>query len=319
MISLEIDDIADAKWNKRLEDASLGSIHQTNEFAVYTQKVFNQKPKYIKFLKPDGEIVGQLLMHQYSRFEKKGITGKFFKKVIGSRDTIFRWRYGPIIFKSDLADDIWKSLYDFCSTKNCKVIGIEFPLLAKPLKNPFVNKPWATFMIDLSESLDVIKERMHKHSAQKNIRRSENRGVTINEITKKDLPTIHNLIQKTKGESKTASIEDVKIMWDCLHNIGMHGFLAYYEDKPIGGIMASSFNGYINEFGIARTQKDSEDKLYSQDLLKWYIINWGTKNNLKYYDLTGVNPNPQNEKEKGIFRYKEKWGGKLVKYNHISL
>ncbi len=83
--------------------------------------------------------------------------------------------------------------------------------------------------------------------------------------------------------------------------------------------MASSYNGYINEFGIARTKKDSEGKLYSQDLLKWHIIKWGKNNNLKYYDLTGVNPYPQNEKEKGIFRYKEKWGGKLITYNRVTL
>jgi len=34
MISLEVSDVADAKWNKRLEDASLVSIHQANEFAI---------------------------------------------------------------------------------------------------------------------------------------------------------------------------------------------------------------------------------------------------------------------------------------------
>ncbi len=113
MISLEVSDVADAKWNKRLEDASLGSIHQTNEFAIYTRKVFNQKPKFIKFLNSKGDIVGQLLLHEYSRFAKKGISGKFLKKILGSKDTIFRWKYGPIIFKYNLADDVWKSLYDF--------------------------------------------------------------------------------------------------------------------------------------------------------------------------------------------------------------
>jgi len=319
MISLEVSDVADAKWNNRLEEASLGSIHQTNEFATYTRKVFNQKPKFIKFLNSKGDIVGQLLLHEYSRFAKKGISGKFLKKILGSKDTIFRWKYGPIIFKYNLADDVWKSLYDFFSTKNCKVIGTEAPLLAQSLKNPFIIKPWATFLIDLSENLEVIWTRMDKHSAQKNIKRSEKRGVTINEITEKDLHIIHNLFQKTKGEDKTVSLEDVKIRWNCLHNIGMHGFLAFYEEKPIGGIMASSYNGYINEFGIARTKKDSEGKLYSQDLLKWHIIKWGKNKNLKYYDLTGVNPYPQNEKEKGIFRYKEKWGGKLITYNRVTL
>jgi hypothetical protein len=325
MISWEVSDIADPKWNKRLLDTSLGSIHQTNEFAMYTKEVFNRKPQFLKFLNPNGEIVGQLLLHEYPRFEKKGISGKFFTKITGSKNKILRWKYGPIIFNPNLVDDICKSLYNFCiqpEHQKTIIIGTEFPLLAeslKNLKNPFIIKPWATFLINLSENLEVIWEKMDKHSAQKNIKRSENRGVTISEITDKDLFTIFKLIQKTKGEKETASFDNVKKMWHHLHNIGMHGFLAFYGNDPIGGIMASSFNGYINEFGIARTQKDSEAKLYSQDLLKWHLIKWGKNKNLKYYDLTGVNPNPSNQKEEGIYRYKQKWGGKLVNYNQISL
>ncbi|RZD45866.1 MAG: hypothetical protein CXT78_04800 [Thaumarchaeota archaeon] len=50
--------------------------------------------------------------------------------------------------------------------------------------------------------------------------------------------------------------------------------------------------------------------MYSQDLLKWSIIKWGINNNMKYYNLSGINPNPESKKEEGIFRYKKKWGGK---------
>ena len=328
MISCEVNDIADPRWNKRLLDASLGSIHKTNEFAMFTKEVFNRKPQFLQFLIPNGEIVGQLLLFEYPRFKKNEISKKFITKITGKEDKILRWKYGPIIFKPNLVDDICESLYGFCAKQKKQqktiVIGTEFPLLAESLKNfekPFIKNTWATFLINLSENLEVIWEKMDKHSAQKNIKRSENRGVTISEITEKDLITIFDLIKKYKEETKTNTeekVEDVKKMWHYLHNIGMHGFLAFYDNEPIGGIMASSFNGYINEFGVARTPKDSENKLYSQDLLKWHIIKWGKSQNLKYYDLTGVNPNPSNQKEKGIYRYKQKWGGKLVNYNQIS-
>ena len=48
------------------------------------------------------------------------------------------------------------------------------------------------------------------------------------------------------------------------------------------------------------------------------IIEWGIENNQRFYDLTGINPNPKTDKELGIFRYKKKWGGNLVNYNLIS-
>ena len=80
----------------------------------------------------------------------------------------------------------------------------------------------------------------------------------------------------------------------------------------------TTFNGYVNEFGIVRSKRDYSAKLYSQDLLKWKVIDWSISKNFRYYDLTGVSPNSTNEKELGIYRYKKKWGGELMKYNLIT-
>jgi len=63
---------------------------------------------------------------------------------------------------------------------------------------------------------------------------------------------------------------------------------------------------------VARSKIDFEEKLYAQDLIKWKIIEWGVKNKMKYYNLVGFNPNPISQKEIGVKRYKEKWGGKTV-------
>ena len=81
--------------------------------------------------------------------------------------------------------------------------------------------------------------------------------------------------------------------------------------------MASSFNGYVNEWGVARTALDTKEKFYAQDLLKWSIIRWGIDNKFRFYDLSGVNPTPTDSKEEGILRYKRKWGGKNIFYNQI--
>jgi len=76
----------------------------------------------------------------------------------------------------------------------------------------------------------------------------------------------------------------------------------------------SYFNNYIIEGAVARSNKDTLEKLYSQDLIKWKIIEWGIENNMKYYDLAGFNPDPKSEKEKGIMNYKKKWGGRKYDY-----
>jgi len=81
--------------------------------------------------------------------------------------------------------------------------------------------------------------------------------------------------------------------------------------------MFSHFNKYIIEGGVTRSEKDTKMKLYSQDLIKWKIIEWGINNKMRYYDLAGFNPNPESKKEYGIFRYKKKWGGKRYDYYKI--
>jgi lipid II:glycine glycyltransferase (peptidoglycan interpeptide bridge formation enzyme) len=61
-----------------------------------------------------------------------------------------------------------------------------------------------------------------------------------------------------------------------------------------------------------------KNKLYANDAIKWAVIEYGKKKGNKLYDLTGVSPSPETEKEKGIRRFKEKWGGKLINYHTFS-
>ena len=127
-------------------------------------------------------------------------------------------------------------------------------------------------------------------------------------------------MNETKSKiGNSVDLSTTETLWKNLHPIGLSGFMAYENDIPIGGIVVSSFNNYINEWGIARSERDTSAKLYSQDLLKWQIIEWGLEKKFRYYDLSGSNPDSTNAKELGIYRYKQKWGGNLVRYSTISI
>ena len=322
MISIEIDSEPDENWNKRLLDSSIGTIHQTKEFAIYQKTLKKQNPIFLKFISENGKIVGQITVNEYSRFMKKGLPGKILGKVAGQSKLAYKWKFGPIVFEPDYELEICNNFRKFLLSKKSKVKGSENPLLSGGLSNigkPFKIKQWATFLINLSEDEKVLWKKMDKHSAQKNIKRSEKKGVSVREMSNRDLPIFYDIYHENKTEKNLNSNFFIfEKTWQILHKIGFTGFIAYQNDFPVGGIMVSSFNGYINEFNVARTKRDTDEKLYSQDLLKWKIIQWGKKNNLNYYDLTGVNPNPTSPKELGIFRYKKKWGGKPITYNLID-
>ncbi len=317
-ISVSEEKIADKNWNDRLFKSGFGTIYQSKEISSHFEKI-GKKPIFLKFLDNSGAIVGQLLVSKESRLEKKGRAGKFLKKLIPEKMLLYQWTYGPIIFEPELKDNVFECLEKFFLSKKGSISGWQHPLCANKffsLKTDFSLKPWSTFLIDLTIPTDELYQNIDKHNGRKNIERSIRRNVIVEEIDEKSLEEYHQLrndMRKEAGE-ELVDFEILLNWWKLFKPLGYSGFLAKNEDKPIGGLLFSYANDHIIEGGVARTEFDIKNKLYSQDLIKWKIIEWGIENNLKLYNLAGFNPQPSSKKEEGIFRYKKKWGGKRINY-----
>jgi lipid II:glycine glycyltransferase (peptidoglycan interpeptide bridge formation enzyme) len=246
---------------------------------------------------------------------------KIIKNILGIKE-ILRWRYGPIIFNKNYVHEVYSELQKFLLTQKIKIKGTETPFYNNfniQWGKSFISETWATFLIDLCKPKDSIWNDMEKHSVRKNIQRSQKRGVEVREMQDSDLPQYFEMLQETKRNvGVEINYDELAILWKTLNSIGMTGFLAFKEKQPISGILITAFNGLINEWGVARTNFDYENKLYSQDFIKWKIIEWGIEKGCKYYDLTGFNPNPKSSKEEGILKYKKKWGGLQKDYWKIS-
>jgi hypothetical protein len=318
MISIDILEKPDLNWNSRLIDCGVGTINQTKERGINFERN-GQTPHFLHFLDNKGNIVGQLLYSTASRLEKKGIKSNFLKKIPGLEKTVYFWIYGPIIFKPDLYSEIHSTFGNFLKSKNGKFFGTTSPLLPNDeliLKKNYSIKEWRTYLIDLTKTKNELYENIHKHSGRKNIERAIRRGVEVEEINEhslKDYQIIRNEFKESLGESQM-DFKQALAWWKLMKPLGYTGFLARKEGKPIGGLLFSYFNRVIVEAGVARSKEDFSENLYSQDLIKWKIIEWGKENNMKYYDLAGYNPHPINKKEEGIQRYKSKWGGESKSY-----
>lgn len=322
MIVIEESETPDKNWNNRLLSNKSGTIFQTKEYSRYVETELNGIPRFVKFLNSDDEIVGQIMYGEFSRLKGNGKINHILQKAL-SKFKLIKWYYGPVIFDADCSSEITEEFQKFLLSKNCKIVGNESPLSSETLSNfrkPFTKQTWGTFLIDLSVDIENIWLNLDKHSARKNIERSQNRGVTIKEITFDDLKSYHELLNQTKKKTNSElDFSSTENLWRFLNPVGLTGFLAIHNENIIGGILVSAFNNYVNEWGVARSEYDTKNKLYSQDFLKWHIIKWGSANNFSYYDLSGVNPNAVSEKEKGIFRYKRKWGGKLIEFTKCNL
>lgn len=320
-ISIDVAEDADSKWNTRLLESNLGTIYQTNEFGEYITTI-GGKPIFLKFINSKGQIVGQLLINS-SKFKKNGTIKTIFKKILFSKKMVYKWTYGPIVLDSDYLCDIYSELGNFLRSERCNVSGSEHPMSSSctsAIKQHFKIKPWISFLLDLHKTKDELYNNIDKHSGRKNIERSIKRDVIIEEITDKSLDEYIELINTERKSSGKELVDNDQLFryWNSFKPIGYTGFLAKKNNVAIGGLFFSFFNNYIIEGGVARSSEDYVNKLYSQDLIKWKIIEWGVQRKMNYYDLAGANPNPTSEKEKGILRYKKKWGGKRYDYNIIQ-
>ena len=315
MISIKEDVEPDSDWNERLLASGLATIYQTKEWGKNLKNI-GQNPIFLSFYE-NNEIVAQLLVSENKRFAKKGLVGNVLEK-LASRKITLTWSYGPIIFNPKLNSSVYMGLEKFLLSKKCQISGSQHPLSANDVSylKHLKTKQWGTFLINLNQPKKEIYEKIDKHSGRKNIERAVKRGVIIEEITENNLQdyvNLFNISSESMGREKT-TIEDMLKWWKLLTPLGYSGFLAKKDDKVLSGMLFSYLGKFIIEGGIIRSDEDRENNFYSQDLIKWKIIEWGIDNEMNFYNLAGFNPNPISEKEKGIFRYKKKWGGEQISY-----
>ena len=313
MLTIDVKEEVDSEWNNRLIKSELATIYQTREWGILLSEM-GKKPLFLEFINEQGNVVAQLLLSVSNPSTKnlRNVIKKIFRR------SIITWAYGPIIFNPKLINDVYYSLSKFSYLKKYKILGYQHPLSNHDLsKLDYLSvEQWATFLIDLNQPLEVLYAKIDNHSGRKNIERSQKRGVIIEEITENNLEDYVNLLNQTSSlmGRKKISLEQMNRIWKFLKPLGYSGFLAKKNDTTLSGILFSFLNNFIIEAGVIRAEEDKNQKLYSQDLIKWKIIEWGVLNKMKYYNLAGFNPEPQSAKEKGIFRYKKKWGGIRTNY-----
>ncbi len=329
IVKMDIKKYPPKNWNFLLQDCPNVNYYQTEEHAKYRSKIFGDIPLFTRFYDNENKIIGQALLFQrrfaLRKFKKifgDGSIYSVFKKM--SRPIKkFTWYHSLIIFDKTYSKKILNAFGNFFVSNNYSFDGFFNPISGLRFKDDFGFKEesYGTFIINLKDNLNEILQKSNKHSVQKNIIRSEKRGVTVKQIkTEKDVLSHYKLLKEHRlnnhliPPSKNGTLEMYKIG----KNVGVTGFLAINEDEPVGSITVVSFNGHIVEQGIARSKKDAENNLYSQDLLRLNIIKWGKENNCVDYDLAGVKLQNRTKKEDGIFRNKAKWGGQFITYTKYS-
>lgn len=328
MLRIDIQDHPDPEWDERLLHSNFGTSNQISEYGIDIKTRLKSKILFIKFYDED-KLVAQLLAAQSFRGRGRlaNLFGWGFIYSAVSKASIFfpkhiTWYSGPVIFNKSYTSKVSESLGNLLISLKSSFYGSVHPLDADfvfPTKFNFQKVQLSTFILDLKQDLNVILKNTDKKSVQNNIKRSIERGVTVKQIESKEDFVKYYELQRAFREKNQLRLYSKNDLLEAFEQNKKNGnsitLLAIYKGEPVGGINFASFNGYIMESGIARSEIDKEKILYSIDLLRWNIIEWGIKHNCRYYDLIGVKFKDRSAKEEGIFRNKRKWGGKLVHYH----
>lgn len=156
-------------------------------------------------------------------------------------------------------------------------------------------------------------------SAQRNRHKAEKLGVTIKESS--DYKTFWNILTNNlKQRHKTHPTHTLPEIVDLTQRypLSIKLFAAFYEEDMISGVVAFLLNSrVINCFYIANNSEYQH--LRSLDLLFYRLINWGIERGYHYLDWGISTENKGKFVNQGLFRFKEKFGGRGVLRETYSL
>ncbi len=323
----EISNIVDEKeWNNKLLQNKASSTYQTPNWVRVYEESFDSKPFFIKILDGKGEIVGQLCSVIHKKFLWADTNA--ISKILGLKlnlQSLFTWHYGPIIHDVSNQDDIisliLNSVNKIASENNVTMIkGTPSPLgdqFSSTLfeKNGFELGAWATYIVDLKQNIDNFYNSLDKKTRY-DIRKTEKEGLEFEIANSRSSLTEYEELKfqekKRSGEKAVRQPLFLDKRWELLCKPSFEKlFLVRYHGQAVGAILNEIFNGNIIQHGVVNSEKKD---LQGGSFLTWNTLRWSITEGLLTYDMGGVHPNPDTEKEKRIHFFKSKWGGKQVNY-----
>ncbi|MBR4949386.1 MAG: peptidoglycan bridge formation glycyltransferase FemA/FemB family protein [Clostridia bacterium] len=195
--------------------------------------------------------------------------------------------------------------------KICKKLGFS---IKNDDKNYEGIQPRFVFRLDIG---DKDEEQLLEYFSSKtryNIRLSIKKGVTVKRCGKEALDDFTRIMRET-GERDNFSIRSKDYFERILDNFGKDSMLAmaYFEDKPIAGILPVRYAGKVwYVYGASSNEYRNVMPNYQ---LQWEMIKWAKENSCKIYDFRGVAGFLDfNEKVNGLYRFKKGFNGEFTEF-----
>ena len=158
---------------------------------------------------------------------------------------------------------------------------------------------------------DEIFKAFHQKTRY-NVRLATKKGVTIKDGTKEDLKDFHKIMVTTgiRDGFITRPLEYFEKMLDCLGPDHMKILMAYYDGKPISGVIPIMYGN--KTWYLYGASSNEHRNLMPNYLLQWEMIKIALKRHSDIFDLRGV-PGIADDSN-GLYRFKKGFGAKYIEF-----
>ena len=327
---VEADSTDKSDWNRLLVQKKESFVFQSISWGRFVSEYIGSAVTNWLAMDEEDNCVGLMLTVRECRARDK-----FFERPLQKITMPILRRFagevlvlgGPIVLQDSLARDVVTAFANHVTnlvkeSGPLAVAKVILPKLSGELESAyglafrkfgFAEDIAHTMIIDLT----VGEERLYSSlaaSARKALRKAKD-DVVVSKISSVDeLVPVYEMCKSVRANAnlRTFSFENWSRMWEKLGpENAIHMFVARSGEEMLSCLGLWAFNQTLHEFASVQTPRARG--LFCGDLLKWEVMRWGVRNGYVEYDLAGVNCSPDApEKERKIYQFKRKWGGRLV-------
>lgn len=223
-------------------------------------------------------------------------------KELGKKYNAFVLRIEPDIKKDD---------QEF--RKIVEEIGYKIKDDAKDFKDEI--QPRFVFRLDIKgKTEDEVLAGCHQKTRY-NIRLAKRKGVVVKEGTREDLKDFYKIMIETGSRDGfiIRSLDYFEKMYDELAPKHMKLLMAYYEDKPISGIIPIMYGN--KTWYLYGASSNQHRNLMPNYLLQWEMIRQAIQNKCDIYDFRGVSGVvDETHPQYGLYRFKKGFGAEFTEF-----
>ena len=177
-------------------------------------------------------------------------------------------------------------------------------------------QPRFVFRLDIKDKTEEEVMAGFHQKWRYNIRLAGRKGVVVKEGTREDLKDFHKIMIETGNRDGfiTRPLEYFEKMYDNMQPQGhMKLVMAYYEDKPISGVIPIFYGN--KTWYLYGASSNQHRNLMPNYLLQWEMIKMAIARHDDIYDFRGVSGVvDESHPQYGLYRFKKGFGAKFTEF-----